>query len=296
MNIKLSRKLKENITGFLLLLPSLIFMMSFTVLPVFKSFHLSFTKYNLGMKAPRWIGFENYISLFKSELFWKVMSNTIFFSIITVVPSMILGLALAFLVNRKSRAVGILRTIYFYPVVMPMIAVASIWMFIYMGKNGLLDQWLSHFGIKPLNVLSNKNTVLPFMAIMYVWKESGYLMIFFLAGLQGISEDLFESARIDGAGFWVMLKTITLPLLKPTMIFVSTVALTNCFKLVDHIVIMTEGAPNNASTLLLYYIYQQGFTNFNYGKSSALTVIMLFLLLFVSLPRFFKQDREAYYN
>lgn len=93
-----------------------------------------------------------------------------------------------------------------------------------------------------------------------------------------------------------MLKNITLPLLKPTMIFVSTVALTNCFKLVDHIVIMTEGAPNNASTLLLYYIYQQGFTNFNYGKSSALTVIMLFLLLFVSLPRFFKQDREAYYN
>jgi ABC transporter, permease protein len=296
MNIKLSRKLKENITGFLLLLPSLIFMMSFTVLPVFKSFYLSFTKYNLGMKSPRWIGFENYMSLFKSELFWKVMFNTIFFSVITVVPSMILGLTLAFLVNRKSRAVGILRTIYFYPVVMPMIAVASIWMFIYMGKNGLLDQWLSHFGIKPLNVLSNKNTVLPFMAIMYVWKESGYLMIFFLAGLQGISEDLLESARIDGAGFWVMLKNIILPLLKPTMIFVSTVALTNCFKLVDHIVIMTEGAPNNASTLLLYYIYQQGFTNFNYGKSSALTVIMLFLLLFVSLPRFFKQDREAYYN
>ena len=101
MNIKLNRKLKENITGFLLLLPSLIFMMSFTVLPVFKSFYLSFTKYNLGMKAPRWIGFENYMSLFKSELFWKVMFNTIFFSVITVVPSMILGLTLAFLVNRK---------------------------------------------------------------------------------------------------------------------------------------------------------------------------------------------------
>ena len=201
MNIKLNRKWKENITGFLLLLPSLIFMMSFTVLPVFKSFYLSFTKYNLGMKNPKWIGFGNYISLFKSELFWKVMYNTIFFSVITVIPSMILGSALAFLVNRKSRAVGMLRTVYFYPVVMPMIAVASIWMFIYMGKNGLLDQWLTHLGLKPLNVLSNKNTVLPFMAIMYVWKESGYLMIFFLAGLQGISEDLFESARIDGAGF-----------------------------------------------------------------------------------------------
>lgn len=296
MDTKLKRKLKENITGFLLLLPSLIFMVGFTVLPVFKGFYLSFTKYTLGMKKPLWSGFSNYISLFKSEIFWKVMYNTIFFSVITVVPCMVLGLTLAFLVNRKSKSVSILRTVYFYPVVMPMIAVASIWMFIYMGKNGLLDQWLSALGMKPLNVLSNKNTVLPFMAIMYVWKESGYLMIFFLAGLQGISEDLFESARIDGAGFWVMLKNITLPLLKPTMIFVSTIALTNCFKLVDHIVIMTEGAPNNGSTLLLYYIYQQGFTNFNYGRSSALTVIMLFLLLFVSLPRFFRQDKKAFYN
>ncbi len=296
MDTKLKKKVKENVTGFLLLLPSLIFMISFTVLPVFKSIYLSLTKFNLGMKSPVWTGLKNYIDLFRSELFWKVMYNTIFFSIITVVPCMILGLTLAFLVNRKSRTVGVLRTIYFYPVVMPMIAVASIWMFIYMGKNGLLDQWLAHFGIKPLNVLSNRNTVLPFMAIMYVWKESGYLMIFFLAGLQGISEDLFESAKIDGAGFWVTLKNITLPLLRPTMIFVSTISLTNCFKLVDHIVIMTEGAPNNASTLLLYYIYQQGFTNFNYGRASALTVIMLFLLLFVSLPRFFSQDKKIHYN
>ncbi len=296
MDTKLKKKVKENVTGFLLLLPSLIFIISFTVLPVFKSIYLSLTKFNLGMKSPVWTGLKNYIDLFRSELFWKVMYNTIFFSIITVVPCMILGLTLAFLVNRKSRTVGVLRTIYFYPVVMPMIAVASIWMFIYMGKNGLLDQWLAHFGIKPLNVLSNRNTVLPFMAIMYVWKESGYLMIFFLAGLQGISEDLFESAKIDGAGFWVTLKNITLPLLRPTMIFVSTISLTNCFKLVDHIVIMTEGAPNNASTLLLYYIYQQGFTNFNYGRASALTVIMLFLLLFVSLPRFFSQDKKIHYN
>ena len=296
MDARLKRKIKDNVTGFLLLFPSLIFMTGFTVVPIFKSIHLSFTKYSLVMKSPVWIGLKNYMDLFRSELFWKVMYNTVFFSLITVIPCMILGLSLAFLVNRKSKSIGILRTIYFYPVVMPMIAVASIWMFIYMGKNGLLDQWLGNFGIKPLNVLSNKATVLPFMAIMYVWKESGYLMIFFLAGLQNISEDLFESARIDGAGFWVTLKNITLPLLKPTMIFVSTIALTNCFKLVDHIVIMTEGAPNNASTLLLYYIYQQGFTNFNYGRASALTVIMLFLLLFVSLPRFFNQDKKIHYN
>ena len=200
------------------------------------------------------------------------------------------------LVNRKNKNVGFLRTVFFYHVVMPMIAVASIWFFIYMGKNGLFDQLLMALGMEPMNVLSNRKTVLPFMAIMYVWKEVGFIMVFYLAGLQNISGELYEAALIDGASPWKILKYITIPLLKPTTIFISTVALTNSFKLVDHIVIMTEGAPNNGSTLLLYYIYQQSFVNFNYGKAGALTVVMLILLLIVSLPRFFKQDKNTHYN
>ena len=123
-------------------------------------------------------------------------------------------------------------------------------------------------------------------------------MVFYLAGVCTIisSGELYEAALIDGASPWKILKYITIPLLKPTTIFISTVALTNSFKLVDHIVIMTEGAPNNGSTLLLYYIYQQSFVNFNYGKAGALTVVMLILLLIVSLPRFFKQDKNTHYN
>lgn len=179
---------------------------------------------------------------------------------------------------------------------MPMIAIASIWMFIYMAKNGLLDQIVMNFTNKPLNILSNKNTVLLAMAVMYTWKEAGYLMIFFLSGLQAISNDVIEAAKIDGANSFVIYRKILLPLLAPTFLFVSTIAFTNSFKLVDHIVIMTEGAPNNASTLLLYYIYQQGFTNFNYGISSALTVIMLVLLLIISLPRFISKDKKIFYN
>ena len=177
-----------------------------------------------------------------------------------------------------------------------MIAIASVWMFIYMAKNGLFDQLLIAIGLKPMNVLSSKNTVLLAMAVMYVWKEAGYLMVFFLSGIQSISDEVTEAARIDGAGNWTVFRRITMPLLAPTFLFVSTIAFTNCFKLVDHVVIMTEGAPNNASTLLLYYIYQQGFTNFNYGVSSALTVIMLGLLLVVSLPRFISQDKKIHYN
>lgn len=293
---KKQRDLKKNLIAWLLVTPSLIFMLIFTVWPVFRSIYLSMTKYKLGMKAPDFIGLENYISLAGSSLFWKVMGNTLYFALITIIPSMVVGLFLAAIVNRKSRATGFVRTAYFYPVIMPMIAIASIWMFIYMAKNGLFDQMLSSLGIKPMNVLSSKKTVLPAMAFMYVWKEAGYLMVFFLSGIQSISEEVNEAARIDGAGTWTIFRKITLPLLAPTFLFVSTIALTNSFKLVDHVVIMTEGAPNNASTLLLYYIYQQGFTNFNYGVSSALTVIMLGLLLVVSLPRFISQDKKIHYN
>lgn len=293
---KKQRDLRKNLLAWLLVAPSLIFMLTFTVWPIFRSFYLSLTKYKLGMQAPEFIGPANYITLAKSSLFWKVMGNTLYFALITIIPSMVVGLFLATIVNRKSRATGFVRTAYFYPVIMPMIAIASIWMFIYMAKNGLFDQMLASIGLEPMNVLSSKKTVLPAMAFMYVWKEAGYLMVFFLSGIQSISEDVNEAARIDGANSWTIFRKITLPLLAPTFLFVSTIALTNSFKLVDHVVIMTEGAPNNASTLLLYYIYQQGFTNFNYGISSALTTVMLVLLMIVALPRFLSQDKKIHYN
>lgn len=293
---KKQRALRNNLTAWILVAPSLIFMLVFTVYPVFRSIYLSLTRYRLGMQAPEFVGLENYIILFGSALFWKVMGNTLFFALITIIPSMAAGLFLATLVNRKSRSIGFVRTAFFYPVVMPMIAIASIWMFIYMAKNGLFDQMLVSLGLEPMNVLSNKSTVLPAMAVMYVWKEAGYLMVFFLSGIQSISDEVNEAARIDGADSWTIFRKITLPLLAPTFLFVSTIALTNSFKLVDHVVIMTEGAPNNASTLLLYYIYQQGFTNFNYGVSSALTTVMLVLLMIVALPRFLSQDKKIHYN
>ena len=290
-----SRKRKEFLLGWLLLLPAIGVMVVFTVYPVLRSGYLSLTKYKMGMDMPEWIAFGNYTRLFGSSVFWKVMRNTAFFALYTVIPSMVIGLLLALLVNRTGKHIGFIRTAYFYPSVMPMIAIASVWMFIYMAGNGLFDQMLVSLGIEPMNVLSHKETVLPAMAVMYVWREAGYLMVFFLSGLQSINVDVLEAAAIDGATGWKTFRTITL-LLAPTTLFVSTIAFTNCFKLADHVIIMTEGAPNNASTLLLYYIYQQGFTNMNYGVSSALTMLMLVLLLAVSMPRFFSQDRKIHYN
>ncbi|QQO08604.1 carbohydrate ABC transporter permease [Breznakiella homolactica] len=292
----LSPGLKSNVLAWALLAPALVFLLLFTIFPIFRSFYLGLTEYALGMREPEFIGFKNYIDFAKSPLFWKIMGNTLYFSVLTVIPSMVIGLGLAMLVNRKIKGVGFLRTAFFYPVVMPMIAIASIWLFIYMANTGMLDQFLVKIGLKPLDVLSNRNTVLPSMSVMYVWKEAGYLMIFFLSGLQNINVEMYEAATIDGARPWTVFRKITLPLLGPTLLFVSTIAITNSIKLVDHIVIMTEGAPNNASTLLLYYIYQQGFIFFDQAKASALTVIMLVIMLFVSMLQFLKTDSRIHYN
>lgn len=292
----MNRSIKTNLVAWALLAPSLVFLLSFTVYPIFRSFYLGLTRYQLGMMKPEFIGLTNYKELFASAIFWRVMGNTVAFSLMTVIPSMVIGLSLAALVNRKRKGIGFLRTAFFYPVVMPMIAIASIWMFIYMADSGMLDQLLIGLGFRGMNVLSYRSTVKPAMAFMYVWKEAGYLMIFFLSGLQNISTELYEAARIDGATGWSAFRRITLPLLGPTLLFVSTIALTNSVKLVDHIVIMTEGAPNNASTMLLFYIYQQGFAWFDQAKASALTVIMLFIMLIIAMLQFVKSDKKIHYN
>jgi len=249
------------------------------------------------MRKPEFIGMENYIRFATSELFWKVMRNTLYFSFLTVVPAFFIGLGLALLVNTKrAKGIGFYRTSFFYPVMMPMIAIASIWMFMYMQESGMVDQLVLRLGGNPLGVLSDKKTVLPSLGLMYVWREAGYLMIFFLSGLQTLDKELYEAALIDGSSPVHTFRKITLPLLAPTTLFVTITALTDSLKLVDHIVIMTEGAPNNASTLLLYYIYQQGFIFFDQAKASTLTVFMLLIMLVVSMSQFLNSDKKIYYN
>jgi sn-glycerol 3-phosphate transport system permease protein len=294
--MRVSKALRADVRAWLYLSPALVFILAFTVFPIARSFWLGLHEMDFSMSKPFFVGLGNYISLAEDPLFWKVMGNSVLFSFLTVLPSMIVGLALAMLVNKKIKGVGFLRTAFFYPAVMPMIAIASTWMFIYMAQYGMLDNFLVGLGLKPLNLLSSKRTVLPALSFMYIWREAGYLMIFFLSGLQNMSNDVFEAAIIDGAGPWTAFRKITLPLLMPTILFVSTIALTNSLKLVDHVVIMTEGAPNNASTLLLYFIYRQGFIYFDQGKASALTVIMLIIMLSISMIQFINTDKKIHYN
>lgn len=289
-------QLRNDLTAWGLLAPTLVFMLAFSIYPILRSVILSFFRLELGMREAEFIGVGNYTYLFGSRVFWKVMRNTGISALLTVVPTMVLGLLLALAVNRSTKLIPLLRTAYFYPVVMPMIAAACIWKFFYMPDIGLISQGLSAIGVSEQNFLSSPTLVLPALAVVYIWKDSGYLMVFWLSGLQNIDQQLYEAASIDGASRIRSFFSITLPLLMPTFLFVSTMAVTNSLKLVDHIMIMTEGAPSNGSTTLLYYIYLNAFNNFDQGVASTLTTIMLVVMLAVTMLQYLSTDNRIHYN
>ncbi|ASJ56398.1 MULTISPECIES: carbohydrate ABC transporter permease [Brevibacillus] len=293
---ELRAKWKVNMYAWLLLLPSLIFLLLFTFYPVIQTFILSFHQADLGSPEPFFNGIDNYKQMVEDEVFWKVLTNNIWFAIGTVPTSVALALAMALFANKALRGKSFIRTAYFYPTVVPMIAVANIWLFIYTPEYGALSHVMEWFGKGDMNWLGDQKNVMWAMIFMVIWKEAGYFMIFYLAGLQNISQELYESASMEGASSWTVFRRITFPLLMPTTMFVSIIAFTNSFKLVDHLVIMTKGGPDNASNLLLYYIYETAFSFWDQGMASALTIVMVVLLLLVAAFQFFGMDKKIHYN
>jgi sn-glycerol 3-phosphate transport system permease protein len=200
------------------------------------------------------------------------------------------------LVNGKLRGRAFLRLSYFTPTVLPMIAVANIWLFFYTPGYGLVDQVTGLFGFPSHNWLGNRDTALACLIVVTVWKEAGFFMIFYLAALQSIAPVLGEAASIEGAGRWYFFRRVTFPLLMPTTLFVLVNAIINSFRLVDHIVVMTRGGPDNASQLLLYYIYDVGFKFWDTAYAAALTMVLLVILGALALGQFVLLDRRVHYR
>ncbi|RHW31169.1 sugar ABC transporter permease [Neobacillus notoginsengisoli] len=291
-----STSITHKLTPWILLLPSLIFLVLFTFYPIVKTVYLSFYNSEMGVSTPFFVGFDNFSRMMEDEIFWKVLKNNIIFAIGTVPVGVGLGLLMAILINRSIFWNGIVKTFFFYPVVIPIIAAANIWLFIYTPEYGMLSKVLSVFGIENVNVLGHSNTVLLGMMVMLIWKEAGFFMIFYLAGLQNVPRELYEASMIDGASGWYRFRKITFPLIMPTTLFVMIIAITNAFKLVDHLVVMTQGGPDNASNLLLYYIYENAFKFMDYGMAATLTLVMLVLLVIISSIQFFSVDKKIHYN
>jgi len=287
---------RRAIHGWLLLLPAAILLVSFTYLPMVTTVFESVVSSGAGSLSSRYNGLLNYQLLLEDEVFKTVLFNNARFALGTIPASIGLALLMALLVNRSFAGRGLVRMAFFTPTVLPMIAVANIWLFFYTPDIGLIDTSLAKLGIDGPNWLGDPDTVLPAIIVMAIWKEAGFFMIFYLAALQTISPELREAARLEGAGSWYYFRRVLFPLLMPTTLFISVNAMINSFKLVDHLFVLTKGGPDNASNLLLYYIYETGFSYFDSGYAACLTVALVLILTALALTQFFIFDRRIHYR
>ncbi len=285
---------QRQLQAWLLLGPALILLFVFTYYPMISTFWRSLVGY--GVQMGDTISSENYQRMLDDEVFWQVLFNSLRYALITVPVSIALALVMALWVNGKLKGRGFLRLSYFTPTMLPMISVANIWMFFYSPEIGLFNKILASIGLNGLNWLGDPDTALNSLMVMTIWKESGFFMIFYLAALQTVPADLYKAAAIENATPWYIFKRITFPMLMPTTLFVFVNALLNAFKLVDHLFILTKGGPNNASNLLLYYIFENSFSFFDTAYASALTVVLLGILIFVALVQFGVVERRVHYH
>ncbi len=285
-----------NLKAWALLLPALTLLIAFTHWPTIRTFWRSMTWARSDVAPSKFVGIENYQILFEDPVFWIVLKNNFWYALGTVPTSIALAIMMALWVNSKIRYTGLLRLAFFTPTILPMITVANIWLFFYSPNIGLFNQLLGLIGIEGPNWLGDPDIALPSLMMMTIWKEAGFFMIFYLAALQTLSPELFEAARVEGAGAWRMFRKITFPLLMPTTLFVLINALLNAFKLVDHLFILTKGGPNNASNLLLYYIYETAFSFLDSYYAATLTVTMLVMLAIIALVQMLFIDRRIHYR
>ncbi|HLG51537.1 MAG TPA: sugar ABC transporter permease [Chloroflexota bacterium] len=283
-------------SAYLYLLPSFVFLVVFNLWPLLEVIDQSLYQINLLAPTHPFVGLGNYRALLTSPLFWQVVRNSVTFAVGTIVPSLVLALALALILNRSLPLLGLYRTAVFYPTVLPMISAAAIWVFVYIPSYGLLDRALSVVGLSEINWLGTASTALPAVIISTIWRQTGYYMIFFLAGLQGISTEVLEASEIDGANGLQQLRYLILPLLSPTTAFVTTIALVAGIQAFDQVFLMTQGGPDNATNLPLYLLYQIAFMNWDTGQAAALTVLLLGVLFAIGWTNYRLMDRQAHYG
>ncbi|HZQ72151.1 MAG TPA: sugar ABC transporter permease [Burkholderiales bacterium] len=289
----------RHVYGWLLLTPAAILLIGFTHYPAAATLLDSFFSTGTVVRPSRFVGLANYAALADDPVFVKVLLNNFWFALGTIPTSIALALLMALWVNDRVHGLplrALARMAYFTPTILPMIAVANLWLFFYTPQIGLLDQLTGLFGAPSHNWLGDPHTVMGCLVAMTIWKESGFFMIFYLAALQSLPPELEEAGRIEGASRWTFFRRVTFPLLMPTTLFVLVNATINSFKLVDHLFILTKGGPDNASNLLLYYIYQVAFSFFDTSYAATLTVVLLLLLGALAIVQFQLVERRVHYR
>jgi sn-glycerol 3-phosphate transport system permease protein len=288
------RRLRPALTGYALLLPSALFLIAFTYWPVLKVVQTSFTVTGF-RQAAHW-GLDNYAHLFADPHFAAAVTNNILYAAGTIIPSLLIALGLALALQETTALSSILRTLVALPMLIPLVAAAALFAFILLPSAGLLDTALARFGLAETNWLGDPSLALGSIIAITIWKNCGYYMLFFLAGLAGVPSDLLDAARLDGAGALQRLHHITLPLLMPTIAFVLIIASLNALTQVDHVIVLTQGGPSDATSMLLFYIYQQAHQNFDIGRASAATVVSVAVLFALSMLSLRNLERGIHYE
>jgi sn-glycerol 3-phosphate transport system permease protein len=290
------RNRKDLAAGLLFLLPSITIFAVFVYYALGFNIYLSFTSWNFLAPVKKFIGFTNYERIFTDLRFWKIMLNTTYYAVGTIVISLILGLIFALLLNQKIPGRGLFRTIIFSPYVTTTAAVAVLWIWMFDPSYGLINIGLSWFGIDGPRWLTDVNWAMPALLIMNSWRQSGYAMVIFLGGLTNIPHEYYEAAQLDGANRIKTFFYITLPLLSPTTFFLIVTSLLGAFQVFDQVAVMTQGGPVDATKVINYAIYTEAFVSFRAGYSASISTVLFIILLTVTIFQLRLSKRWVHYQ
>jgi multiple sugar transport system permease protein len=284
------------IAGYAFLLPNIVGFLVFSALPVFAVVALSIFKWDV-FTPPKFVGLANYEKLFfRDSIFRKAVVGTGYYVVLTVPALIVIGVALAVLVNQRIKGIGIFRTMYFVPYVGLLVAEALVWLWLYDADFGLFNTMLRKAGLQPVRWLGSTDWAMPSVALMSIWRTSGYYMVIFLAGLQAIPSELYEAAAIDGAGTWQRFAIITIPLLTPVIFLALVIAIINTFQVFTSAWILTQGGPYYATTTVVMRIYSSAFVDLRMGYGSTIALVFFVVVATVTLIQMRMQRRWVYYE
>lgn len=292
------KRWRKNITGYLFIAPNLLGFIFLTLAPVVFSLLISFTDWNLfkGFKGMNFIGLQNYMGMFQDLWFTSSIQNNVVYTLGTIPVILILALFTAVILNDKVYGKNSIRAMFFMPYISNIVAISAIWMMLYNPSYGPINQFLMKIGIQnPPKWIASTRWALPSMMIISVWSGVGYNTVIYLAGLQGIPNELYESAEIDGANGWQKLSHITIPMLSPTTFFLLITNIISSFQVFGQINIMTQGGPGRATTVIAYYIYLSGFRYYKMGYAASMAWFLFAIIFIITLIQWKGQEKWVNY-
>jgi len=282
------KKRTNNLIAYSFIAPNFIGFAIFTLVPIIMAVGLSFMKWNgSAVQSPKFVGIDNYARLFKDSRFIDAFEHTIVYTVLTVPLTMIAALFLALVLNKKLFGRNFFRTVSFFPYVASLVAVAAVWNALFSPDMGPVNEILRVFGVSnPPRWAADKNWAMPTLIMFSVWKNMGYYMVMYLAGLQNISPELYEAASLDGAGAAQKFKYVTLPQLGPTTFLVLVMVTIQCFKVYDIVLMITGGGPGTSTLVLVYHIYNVAFVQWDLGYAAAISMVLFLMVLTVTIIQF----------